>query len=78
MSRFGRDDYAVSPVSAPRRLQSTLLRFAGRSNVNPQRVYCSRKLKDAGFKKAVTFAAGLTSFAEWYRQDHGGSLAKTA
>ena len=66
IKRFGYKDYLLPRISLPRIVLSTVLKLIGKSNVNPKRVYHDRKLMNAGFKKSVSFAEGLASFADWY------------
>jgi nucleoside-diphosphate-sugar epimerase len=68
IKRLGYKDYLLSRFSLPKIVLSTVLKLAGKSNVNPKRVYYARKLMNAGFKKSVSFEEGLASFADWYKK----------
>ena len=70
---LGRGDYAVPPLPISRTLLRMVLKFRGRSNANPNRVYSDARLTGAGFRKATTLAAGLASFGDWYLQAHARS-----
>jgi nucleoside-diphosphate-sugar epimerase len=67
---FGCVDYPVPRIPLPPFLLSRMLRLAGRSNFNPNRVYRSEKIRSLGFRKTTPFETGLLSFAEWYRQEY--------
>ena len=67
MAGLGIPDYPVAPVSVPRWLLSSALRMAGRTNVNPDRVYDCSKIIGRGLKKPVTFEHGLSDFVAWFR-----------
>lgn len=67
MQCFGLSDYAFPPISLPDFMLSLLLRLAGRTNINPRRVYDSRKLTGLGYRKPVTLEAGISSFSDWYK-----------
>ena len=58
----------VSPVHLPFNslILSLLLRFYGRSNANPKRIYNSEKLIRKGFKYPVSFQDGIKLFADWF------------
>lgn len=63
--KFGYKDYTIPPIPLGTFLLSTLLKLLGRSNTNPQRVYCDRKLMSAGCGKSISFESGLGLFADW-------------
>lgn len=65
---LGCEDYWLPRIPFPKPMLSTILKFAGRTNINPSRIYHSGKLRQAGFKNIVSFEAGLASFADWYRK----------
>jgi nucleoside-diphosphate-sugar epimerase len=67
MQRFGMSDYTFPPVPIPDFMLALLLRLAGRSNMNPRRVYDGHRLTTLGYRKPVTFEAGLSSFGDWYK-----------
>lgn len=67
---FGCGDYPVPRIPLPPFLLSRMLRLAGRSNSNPNRGYRSEKIRSLGFRKTTSFETGLSSFAEWYRQEY--------
>ena len=46
---------------------AALLRLAGRSNINPRRIYSPDKLLARGFRKPVSFPLGLRRFLASYR-----------
>ena len=76
-ARLGCGEYVVSPFALPRTLLKVMLVLRGRSNTNPNRIYSSTKLSSAGFTRATALAAGLASFADWYRQAHALSTGIT-
>lgn len=65
---FGCKDYPVPRIPLPPSLLSRMLRLAGRSNTNPDRVYSSQKIRKMGFREKTSFEDGLSSFAEWYKK----------
>jgi len=69
-ARLGRGDYPVPPLALPAAVLAAILRLRGRSNANPNRVYSGAKLAGAGFRRPAPLAAGLESFADWYRRAH--------
>jgi nucleoside-diphosphate-sugar epimerase len=68
MKELGCRAYQVPPVSVPFFVLKSLLRAAGRTNLNPNLVYDGRKILAFGFEKQLTFSEGLSLFSEWYRQ----------
>jgi len=70
IKEFGCVDYPVPRIPLPPFLLSRMLRLAGRSNFNPNRVYRSEKIRSLGFQKTTSFETGLSSFAEWYKQEY--------
>ena len=75
--RLGFKDYSFPRFPLPNFVLTTLLTLAGKSNVNPNRVYSSQKLMNAGFKKPISFEMGLDSFADWYEKKNlDGGLCK--
>jgi len=65
---LGRGRYLVSPPAVPSAVLRALLRWSGRSNSNPNRVYSAAKIAAAGFRKAVSLDVGLAQFCDWFRQ----------
>ncbi len=59
---------ALPLFPVPRSVLAGLLRLAGRSAVNPDRIYDGGKLSRAGFVKRCTLADSLMRFGDWYRQ----------
>ena len=72
-TRFGWNAYVVPPLPLPTAFLKMILKFRGRSNANPNRVYSSAKLTNAGFERPTPLAAGLVLFADWYRQTYAPS-----
>jgi nucleoside-diphosphate-sugar epimerase len=70
LKKFEYKDYLLSPFPAPLSLLKLLLKFAGKTNTNPKRVYLTQKLLNAGFQKSVSFEQGLETFAEWYIREY--------
>jgi nucleoside-diphosphate-sugar epimerase len=68
VQRFRAARYPVPPLSPPAALQRSLLRLAGRSNVEPQRRYSSAKLAGRGFARPRSFSAALEEYADWIGQ----------
>ena len=66
--RLGFKDYSFPRIPLPNFVLTTLLTLAGKSNVNPNRVYSSQKLMKVGFKKPISFEVGFDSFADWYEK----------
>ena len=66
--RLGFKDYSFPRVPLPKFVLTALLTLAGKSNVNPNRVYSSQKLMKVGFKKPISFEVGFDSFADWYEK----------
>ena len=60
-------DYPMPPIRVPQVALSTILKLAGRTNVNPRRVYHSGKLSAFGFSKPASFETSLHAFTEWYK-----------
>lgn len=65
--RFGAARYPLPPLSPPRGIQRWALRAAGRSNVEPLRMYSAAKLARRGFTPPRGFAAALEEYADWLR-----------
>jgi len=68
IKKFGFKDYSFPRVPLPNFLLVALLTLAGKSNLNPNRVYSCEKLMKAGFKKSISFEMGIDSFADWYEK----------
>jgi nucleoside-diphosphate-sugar epimerase len=77
-ARLGRGGYPVPPLPVPAAFLAAVLRLRGRSNANPNRVYSAAKLARAGFRPPTTLAAGLESFADWYRRAEAAPAAAPA
>jgi nucleoside-diphosphate-sugar epimerase len=60
--------YPLPRIPMPSFLLSSMLKLAGRSNTNPNRIYRSEKIRNAGFQKKMSLEAALSSFAAWYRR----------
>ncbi len=45
---------------------SFILKCLGRDNVNPDRIYSSKKIIALGFKRTIIFESAVNEFAEWY------------
>lgn len=75
MIGLGIADYPVAPVWTPRWMLSAALRAAGRTNINPNRVYDCSKIIGRGLKKPVPFEQGLGDFLAWYRGRKPGHAA---
>ena len=71
---LGCGEYAFAPAAVPSRVLRTLLRWSGRSNSNPNRVYSGAKIAAAGFHKVVSLDAGLALFGDWFRQAHAKAV----
>lgn len=69
IQNLGYKNYPLSLIRTPDVVLSAILKLAGRSNVNPRRVYDSRKLSAFGFNKPVSFESGLQAFTEWYKNE---------
>ncbi len=66
MAGLGMRDYPVPLLPVPRRLLSTALQLAGRSNTDPDRIYDGEKLARAGLRhKPYSIQSGLREFAAW-------------
>jgi nucleoside-diphosphate-sugar epimerase len=74
MSHLGCRDYAIPRLPLPSLILRTLLKLTGKSNVNPNRMYHSRKIMNAGFKKVASLETGLVSFANWYKKSHASAI----
>jgi nucleoside-diphosphate-sugar epimerase len=61
--------YALPPLPVPGVFLSALLRVAGRSNIDPDRVYDGSKLERAGLRKPCALEPGLRAFASWYASE---------
>ena len=62
MRGFGLPDYAFPPVPLPLGFLRTLLFLLGRNNVNPRCNYSGQKLQRLGFRRPMSFEAGLTGY----------------
>jgi nucleoside-diphosphate-sugar epimerase len=69
LANFGKS-YPVQRVIIPRLFLSTLLRLAGKSNINPSKKYSGQKLAALGFKKPQDIEAAINAFAVWYKNHY--------
>jgi nucleoside-diphosphate-sugar epimerase len=67
MAGLGIPDYPVATVPALRSMLPLALRMAGRTNLNPARIYDCSKIRGLGLRKPVAFEDGLSDFIAWYR-----------
>jgi nucleoside-diphosphate-sugar epimerase len=54
-------------VFLPSWVLSLILRFLGKNNIDPFRIYDSGKLRSLGFRRPVAFDEGLSDYIAWYR-----------
>lgn len=73
MQSLGIKPYSLPRVPVPLFLLDWMLILLGRNNVNPHCNYSSRKLKDMGLVKPMSFAEGLQDYALWYRAESARS-----
>ena len=76
MDCFGLSPYPVTPLPLNDLLPLALL-LMGRSNINANRIYDCRKIRNYGLVKPVSFTDGLRGFAQWFVQNtrlHGQNL----
>ena len=66
---FGRRIPPHLPIPFQAKLLSIVLRLAGRTNFNPERVYSSSRLISTGYRKQIKFRKALERFAEWVRRE---------
>ena len=64
MDSLGLSSYPFAPLPLNNLLPLALL-LMGRSNINANRTYDCRKIRDYGLVKPVTFTDGLRRFAQW-------------
>jgi nucleoside-diphosphate-sugar epimerase len=67
MNKLG---YAIYPIpKAPLHsfILETILKIAGRTNVNTKQIYSCQKLIEHGYKKSISFLDGLDEFIAWYK-----------
>lgn len=67
MHKFNVPKYFFPYITSPMLALSFFLKCLGRDNINPNRVYSTKKIIDLGFKKTMDFEAAVDEFAEWYR-----------
>lgn len=60
---------AAPPVPIPSMGLRLMLRAAGRSDIDPHRVYDGSRLKKAGFVPPVSLGDAVDQYAAWYRED---------
>jgi nucleoside-diphosphate-sugar epimerase len=77
-ARLGRGGYPVPPLPVPSVVLRMALRLRGRSNANPDRVYSASKLTGSGYVRPMSLAAGLASFADWYRESRTPAASAAA
>lgn len=63
---FGIAGHPLAPLPVPAAVLSALLRLAGRSNINPARIYDGSRLQEAGWRKICDLEQGLRDFSAWY------------
>lgn len=64
--RFGQRAFPVSFIPFSLFITKVLLKLRGRSQINPQQVFYSGKLRDYGFTEQVGFIEAIDSFAEYF------------
>lgn len=57
--------YALPPIRIPLVVLATILRFLGRDNTNPHRIFDSGKLRKLGFLAPRPLEASLSDFVRW-------------
>ena len=62
-------DFSIPIIPLPEIFLSIALSALRRSNVNPSRVYSSKKLETFGYKGNVSIEEGITLFANWYKTE---------
>jgi nucleoside-diphosphate-sugar epimerase len=62
MRGFGLPDYALPRIPLPLGFLRTLLHLLGRNNVNPRCNYSGCKLQALGFRRPMSFEAGLADY----------------
>jgi nucleoside-diphosphate-sugar epimerase len=73
LREFGSGNYPLPLLPVPSSALKALLRLAGRSNSNPERVYDCSRLREVGWRKACNLEQGLREFAAWYLSGRRGS-----
>jgi nucleoside-diphosphate-sugar epimerase len=66
LRELGLPEYRAPRLRLASVILPAMLRLAGRTNVNPWRVYDGSKILARGLKKPVAFGEGLRDFARWY------------
>lgn len=77
MRHLGCRDYAIPRLPLPKLILRILLKLSGKSNVNPNRIYHSRKIMNAGFRQVASLETGLVSFANWYKERQASSVGRS-
>jgi nucleoside-diphosphate-sugar epimerase len=62
MRGFGLPDYPFAPMTLPLGLLRMLLLLLGRNSINPRCNYDGQKLQRLGFRRPMSFEAGLASY----------------
>lgn len=62
MRGFGLPDYALPRIPLPLGVLRMMLRFLGRNNINPRCNYSGQKLQGLGFRRPMSFEAGLAGY----------------
>lgn len=68
VQRFGAARYPIPPLPLPSALFGSLLRFAGRSDTEPQRRYSAARLAERGFRAPRPLVEALEEYATWMEQ----------
>ena len=66
IKKLGCDSYSLLAIPFPSFILSFILTIAGRTNINPSRIYDCSKLMNTGYKKPIKFIDGLNEFIESY------------
>jgi len=74
--RFGLPESIVPRAPLPGSILSALLRYRGRSSINPGRNYDCHKLLRAGWVKPASFEESLDAFADWYECEFLSTAAR--
>lgn len=64
--RFRSKNNLIPRIPVPKRGLQLILKMAGKSNCNPDRIYSSDKINRIGFLKPMRFEDGLFRYANWY------------
>ena len=69
MEMLGYKDYKLPVFPLPQVITRLLLRLKGKSNLNPNCIYDSQKIMNAGFKKPAIFEEEIINYAEFYKKN---------